>query len=56
MLEEWRSNSEEETIEVNEDDIMAVVAKWTGVPLQRMEEAEAEDADANDSDGDGNSS
>ncbi len=41
MLEEWRSNSEEETIEVNEDDIMAVVAKWTGVPLQRMEEAEA---------------
>lgn len=42
MLEEWRSNSEEETIEVNEDDIMAVVAKWTGVPLQRMEEAEAE--------------
>jgi len=42
MLEEWRSNSEEETIKVNEDDIMAVVAKWTGVPLQRMEEAEAE--------------
>jgi ATP-dependent Clp protease ATP-binding subunit ClpC len=42
MLEEWRSNSEEETIKVNEDDMMAVVAKWTGVPLQRMEEAEAE--------------
>jgi ATP-dependent Clp protease ATP-binding subunit ClpC len=42
MLEEWRSNSEDETIEVNEDDIMGVVAKWTGVPLQRMEEAEAE--------------
>ena len=42
MLEEWRSNSEDETIEVNEDDMMAVVAKWTGVPLQRMEEAEAE--------------
>ena len=42
MLEEWRSSSEDETIEVSEDDIMAVVAKWTGVPLQRMEEAEAE--------------
>ncbi|MCP4847447.1 MAG: ATP-dependent Clp protease ATP-binding subunit [Verrucomicrobiaceae bacterium] len=42
LLEEWRSHSEDETIEVNEDDIMAVVAKWTGVPLQRMEEAEAE--------------
>jgi ATP-dependent Clp protease ATP-binding subunit ClpC len=42
MLEEWRASSEDETIEVSEDDIMAVVAKWTGVPLQRMEEAEAE--------------
>lgn len=42
MLEEWRSNSEEKTIGVSEDDIMAIVAKWTGVPLQRMEEAEAE--------------
>ncbi|MFP6873217.1 MAG: ATP-dependent Clp protease ATP-binding subunit [Verrucomicrobiales bacterium] len=42
MLEEWRSNSEEKTIGVSEDDIMSVVAKWTGVPLQRMEEAEAE--------------
>ncbi len=42
MLEQWRSSSEEETIKVNEDDIMGIVAKWTGVPLQRMEEAEAE--------------
>tara|TARA_B100000902_G_scaffold4765_1_gene6109 strand:+ start:6066 stop:8561 length:2496 start_codon:yes stop_codon:yes gene_type:complete len=40
-LEEWRSQSEEKTIEVSEDDIMAVISKWTGVPLQRMEEAEA---------------
>jgi ATP-dependent Clp protease ATP-binding subunit ClpC len=42
MLEEWRSQSEEKTIDVSEDDIMAVVSKWTGIPLQRMEEAEAE--------------
>lgn len=40
-LEEWRSQSEETTIDVNEDDIMSVISKWTGVPLQRMEEAEA---------------
>ena len=26
---------------VEEDDVMAVVSKWTGVPLQRMEQAEA---------------
>ena len=42
MVEEWRANSEEQTIEVTEDDMMSVVAKWTGVPLRRMEEAEAE--------------
>ena len=40
-LEEWRAQSEEKTIDVDEDDIMAVISKWTGVPLQRMEEAEA---------------
>ena len=34
-------SSEEKTIDVSEDDIMAVISKWTGVPLQRMEEAEA---------------
>jgi ATP-dependent Clp protease ATP-binding subunit ClpC len=42
MLEEWRAQSEEKTIDVEEDDIMSVVSKWTGIPLQRMEEAEAE--------------
>ncbi|MBP83748.1 MAG: NDP-hexose 4-ketoreductase [Verrucomicrobiales bacterium] len=42
ILEEWRASNEEKIIEVNEDDIMSVVAKWTGVPLQRMEEKEAE--------------
>ena len=40
-LEEWRAQSEEKTIDVDEDDIMAVISKWTGVPLQRMEGAEA---------------
>ena len=42
ILEEWRASTEEQVVDVDEDDIMSVVAKWTGVPLQRMEEKEAE--------------
>jgi ATP-dependent Clp protease ATP-binding subunit ClpC len=41
-LEEWKTNNEEKQVTVSEDDIMAVVAKWTGVPLQRMEQKEAD--------------
>lgn len=41
-LKTWRAQSEESIIEVGEDDIMAVVSKWTGVPLRRMEESETE--------------
>lgn len=41
VIEGWKSESEERVVDVVEDDIMAVVAKWTGVPLQRMEEKEA---------------
>jgi len=40
-LEEWLEENEENIVEVSEDDIMAIVSKWTGVPLQRMEEKEA---------------
>ncbi|MCB1234899.1 MAG: ATP-dependent Clp protease ATP-binding subunit, partial [Verrucomicrobiae bacterium] len=42
VLEEWRTSTEESIVEVTEDDIMSVVAKWTGVPLQRMEQKETE--------------
>ncbi|MDF1751954.1 MAG: ATP-dependent Clp protease ATP-binding subunit [Verrucomicrobiales bacterium] len=42
VLEDWRNANEENVLTVSEDDIMSVVAKWTGVPLQRMEEKEAE--------------
>ncbi|MEM0895914.1 MAG: ATP-dependent Clp protease ATP-binding subunit [Verrucomicrobiota bacterium] len=42
MLEEWRNESEETQVDVNAEDIMAVVSKWTGVPLNRMEEKEAQ--------------
>lgn len=42
ILETWRQNNTERIVNVSEDDIMAVVSKWTGVPLQRMETAEAQ--------------
>ncbi len=41
-LKTWRAASEETIVTVTEDDIMAVVSKWTGVPLRRMEEKETE--------------
>jgi len=41
LIETWKAESEEKVVAVEEDDIMAVVSKWTGVPLQRMEEKEA---------------
>src|SRR5687768_1454583 len=42
ILTEWREQREEREVIVNEDDIMHVVSKWTGVPLQRMEQAETQ--------------
>ncbi len=39
-LENWRSSNTERIVNVEEEDIMAVVSKWTGVPLQRMEQTE----------------
>ncbi len=42
VLDEWRSSSTERIVDVGEDEIMSVVSKWTGVPLQRMEQAEAQ--------------
>ena len=42
ILTSWRAINEEKIVTVEEDDIITVVAKWTGVPLQRMEEKETE--------------
>jgi len=42
ILSEWRATNEEKIVTVEEDDIMTVVSKWTGVPLQRMEQKETE--------------
>jgi len=40
VLREWRSTREEKRVKVDEDDILHVVSKWTGIPLQRMEQGE----------------
>ena len=40
VLEEWKKSSEDARVKVDEEDIMHVVAKWTGIPLKRMEEGE----------------
>jgi ATP-dependent Clp protease ATP-binding subunit ClpC len=36
MREEWRQTKKEETLEVQEEDVKAVIASMTGVPLVRM--------------------
>ncbi len=36
LLKEWRSSREEKRVVVDEEDILYVVSKWTGVPLQRI--------------------
>lgn len=38
----WKREMDSSYLEVTEDDIMAVVSKWTGIPLSRMEEKETE--------------
>src|SRR5271169_1127723 len=36
LLKEWRAKGDEKRIKVDEEEILHVVSKWTGVPLQRM--------------------
>ena len=42
VLAAWRASREEKRVTVSEEDILQVVAKWTGIPLKRMEEGEAQ--------------
>ena len=42
ILDEWREEREEREVVVTGDDIMHIVSKWTGVPLNRMEQKEAQ--------------
>ena len=41
-LTEWRQARDEKQIVVTEDDILQIVAKWTGIPLDRMGQKDAE--------------
>jgi ATP-dependent Clp protease ATP-binding subunit ClpC len=36
VLKEWRAKGDEKRVVVGEEEILQVVAKWTGIPLQRM--------------------
>jgi ATP-dependent Clp protease ATP-binding subunit ClpC len=40
LLEDWRKQSSENVSKVDEEDIMIILSKWTGVPLTRLEEKE----------------
>ena len=42
MLEEWRKKRDEKRIKVGEDEMLHVVADWTGVPVGRMEKKESQ--------------
>ena len=42
MLEEWRKKRDEKRVKVGEDEMLHVVADWTGVPVGRMEKKESQ--------------
>ncbi len=42
VINAWKSSREEKRVVVDEEDILQVVAKWTGIPLKRMEQGEAQ--------------
>ncbi len=41
-LGQWRQSRDEKEIVITEDDILQVISKWTGVPLQRMDQKDAQ--------------
>ena len=42
MLEEWRKKRDEKRIVVTEEEMLHIVADWTGVPLNRLEKKETQ--------------
>ena len=42
VLAAWKSSREEKRVKVDEEDILHVVSKWTGIPLKRMEQGETQ--------------
>ncbi len=41
VIDAWKKSREETKIVVDEDDMLEVVAAWTGIPLSRMEQKES---------------
>ena len=41
-MADWRQIRDEKQVVITEDDIMHIVAKWTGIPLNRMEQKDAD--------------
>ena len=39
-MEEWKVASADNRVVISDEDIMQVISKWTGIPLQRMEKDE----------------
>lgn len=42
VLTAWRTSREETRVVIGEEDIMHVIAKWTGIPIRRMEQDEVQ--------------
>ncbi|MGE9294941.1 MAG: ATP-dependent Clp protease ATP-binding subunit [Puniceicoccales bacterium] len=42
MIEEWKTNREEQVITVDEEAMCEVVSDWTGIPLSKMEQTESQ--------------
>ncbi|MBN1522613.1 MAG: ATP-dependent Clp protease ATP-binding subunit [Candidatus Aureabacteria bacterium] len=40
-LREWKDKEKEKEVSVDEEEIIHIVAKWTGIPLTRLEEGES---------------
>lgn len=41
MIEEWKKSREEHRLTVDQDEMLQVIAAWTGIPLSRMEESDS---------------
>ena len=41
LIDDWKKSREEVRVNVNEEDMLQVVADWTGIPLSRMEQKES---------------
>ena len=39
-MEEWKAATADNRVVISDEDIMQVISKWTGIPLQRMEKDE----------------